>query len=94
MWQAVVLSFFAGAVGGLSFPHFVKGATKQSYPCLLGNTPVPNLVAGWSGLLLAALLVYWAPVGRHPVWPLVLGALGVLLGSLVHAWHGAVGRKA
>ena len=93
MWQTIILSFLAGVMGGNAIPHFVKGITKENYPNVLGNSPVPNFLAGWAGLVLTALLVYWADVARNPGWSFVAGALGVLLIGLFHAWHGAFGRK-
>jgi hypothetical protein len=94
MLATMILGFFAGVVGGNSIPHFVKGITKEPYPNLLGNSPVVNLVAGWTGFVITALLVYGADVGRHPVWAFVAGALGVLLIGLFHAGPGAFGRNA
>jgi hypothetical protein len=93
MLMTIILSFFAGVVGVNATPHFVKGITKESYPMLFGNSPVPNLIAGWVGLVLAALLGYWAHVDQHPVWAFVSGALGVLLMGLFHAGPGAFGKK-
>ena len=93
MWQTVVLSFLAGVMGGNAIPHFVKGITKETYPNLLGNGPVPNLVAGWSALIITVILVRAAKVESYPIWALISGALGVLLIGLFHAWHGAFGRK-
>jgi hypothetical protein len=87
------ISFFAGVIGGNSIPHFVKGITKEPYPNLLGNTPVVNLVTGWTAFVIAALLGYWADVGSYPVWAFVAGALGVLLIGLFHAGPGAFGRN-
>lgn len=93
MWQTIVLSFLAGVMGGNAIPHFVKGITKETYPTVFGNSPVPNLLAGWTGLVLTALLVYWADVERYPGWSFASGAIGVLLIGLFHAWHGALGKK-
>lgn len=92
MWQTILLSFLAGVMGGNAIPHFVKGITKETYPNLLGNSPVPNLVAGWSALVITVVLVHWADVERYPIWAFISGALGVLLIGLFHAWHGAFGR--
>jgi len=36
MWQSVILGFFAGVFGANAMPHFVKGITKESYPCVFG----------------------------------------------------------
>jgi len=92
MWQTVVLSFLAGVMGGNAIPHSVKGITKETYPNLLGNGPVPNLVAGWSALIITVILIHAAKVESYPIWALISGALGVLLIGLFHAWHGAFGR--
>jgi hypothetical protein len=92
MWQAIVFSFFGGLMGANGFPHFVRGITKQRYPCQLGNGPVPNFVAGWAALVLAAVLVYLAHVSQHPAWSLGSAAAGALLIGLFHAGHGAFGR--
>src|SRR5215475_6160920 len=94
MWQNILLSFLAGLMGGNAVPHFIKGITKENYPNVLGNSPVPNLLAGWSALVITALLVHWAQVEQYPVESFIFGALGVLLIGLFHAWHGAVGKKA
>jgi multisubunit Na+/H+ antiporter MnhB subunit len=93
MWQTMVLSFFAGVFGGNAVPHFVKGITKEPYPNLFGNSPVPNLIAGWLALVLTALLVHWARLESAPAGAFVTGALGVLAIGLFHAWHGAFGKK-
>ncbi len=93
MWQTIILSFFAGLMGGNAIPHFVKGITKETYPNMLGNSPVPNLVAGWTALVITALLIHWARVEQYPEWAFVFIALGVLLIGLFHAWIGAFGRK-
>jgi hypothetical protein len=92
MVQAIVLGFLAGLLGGTAFPHFVRGITRRTYPSVLGNSPVTNLVAGWFGLVGAALLAYGA-AGR-PLWALLSGAIGVLLIGLFHAGPGALPREA
>jgi len=43
----VILGFFAGVFGANGVRHFVEGITKESYPCVFGNSPVPSLIAGW-----------------------------------------------
>jgi hypothetical protein len=48
VWQSVLLSFVAGIFFGNGIPHFVKGITKERYPSMLGNGPVPNLSADGS----------------------------------------------
>ncbi|WP_236792420.1 hypothetical protein [Amycolatopsis sp. GM8] len=93
MWQTIVLSLLAGLVGGNALPHFLRGITKRRYPNVMGNGPVPNLVAGWAGLVLAALLGYWAGPGAHPAPAFAGVAVGVLLIGLFHAGPGAFGRR-
>jgi CDP-diglyceride synthetase len=91
MWPTTLLSLLAGAMGANSTPHFVKGITKETYPNVFGGSPVSNLVGGWVGFVLTALLACWAHPERHPVWSLAFGALGVLLMGLFHALGLAVG---
>lgn len=93
MWLSLVLCFLAGVMGGNGFPHFVKGITKEDYPNVMGNSPIPNFLAGWSALIITVLLVVWAQPALHPLESLIGGALGVLVMGLFHAWHGAVGKK-
>jgi hypothetical protein len=71
----------------------VKGIMKESYPCAFGNSPVPNLVAGWGSFIIAVSLSYWVNVEQYHIISLISGALGVLIIGLFHAWHGAFGRK-
>jgi drug/metabolite transporter (DMT)-like permease len=92
MWQTIILGFLGGVMGGNAFPHFVHGITRKRYPNVTGNGPIPNLIAGWAGLVLAALLIYWAHGDRHPTWTFGFAALGVLLIGLFHAGPGAFGR--
>ncbi len=93
MWQTILLAFLGGVMGGNAFPHFVRGITRRSYPSVLGNGPIPNLVAGWSGLILAVLLLRRADPAARPAWAFAAAALGVLLIGLFHAGPGAFGRK-
>jgi len=93
MWQTIFLSFLAGLLGGNAIPHFVKGITKEIYPNVLGNSPVPNLVSGWAAMVITAILIHWAQVEQDPLAAFIFVSLGVLLIGLFHAWHGAVGHK-
>ncbi|QFG23198.1 hypothetical protein [Actinomadura sp. WMMB 499] len=93
MWSAIVLGFLGGVMGGNALPHFVRGITRRSYPCALGNGPVPNLVAGWAGLVLSVLLLAWAGPGEHPGPAFGAAAAGVLAIGLFHAGPGAFGRR-
>jgi len=92
MWQAIVFGFWGGAMGANGYPHFTRGITKERYPSALGNGPVPNLIAGWVLFVIAAVLFYFAHVGRHPEWSVGAAAVGVLLMGLFHAGPGAFGR--
>lgn len=93
MWQTIVLGLLAGVLGGNALPHFLRGITRRPYPNLTGNGPVPNLVGGWCGLVLAALLGWWAHPGAHPAVAFAAVAVGVLLIGLFHAGPGAFGRR-
>lgn len=92
MWQAIVFGFLGGVLAGNGFPHFARGITKQRYPSQLGNGPVPNFLAGWAALVIAAVLLCLAHPSRHPGWVIGFAAAGVLLIGLFHAGHGAFGR--
>jgi hypothetical protein len=91
MWRTILLSPLAGALGANATPHFVKGITNETYPNVFGGSPISNLIAGWAGLVIAALLVSLADVRREPVWAFISGAMGVLLMGLLHASGHAVG---
>jgi hypothetical protein len=91
MWQTILLSLLAGAMAANATPHFVKGITNEAYPNVVGGSPVSNLVAGWAGFVLTALLVSWAHPERHPIWAFASGALGVLLMGLFHASGRTIG---
>ena len=62
MWPSIVLGFRAGVVFGNGVPHFVKGITKDRYPCLFGGGPVPNFIAGWLSFVVAVVGV------NGPTW--------------------------
>ena len=91
MWQTILLSLVAGAMAANATPHFVKGITNEAYPNVFGGSPVSNLVAGWAGFVLTALLVSWAHAQRHPIWAFAAGALGALLMGLFHASGRTIG---
>ncbi|MEV0149282.1 MULTISPECIES: hypothetical protein [unclassified Nonomuraea] len=93
MWQTIVLSFLGSLVAGNGLPHFIRGITRRRYPCALGNGPIPNLVAGWAGLVVGGLLLWRAHIDRYPVLSFASICVGVLLIGLFHAGPGAFGRK-
>jgi hypothetical protein len=93
MWQTAIIAFLAGIFGANGVPHFVRGITKESYPCVLGNSPIPNLIGGWGSFVVAVTILYWANVREYPLSSRVSAALGVLLMGLFHAGGGAFGRR-
>ncbi|MEZ2333601.1 hypothetical protein AB6802_28100 [Mesorhizobium sp. RCC_202] len=93
MWLTALLAFLAGVFGSNGVPHFVSGITKGSYPCLFGNSAIPNLIAGWTSLVVASLFAYMANFAQYPIISLVSAAIGVLLMGLFHAAGLAFGRK-
>jgi len=93
MWHTIVLGFLGGVIGGNGLPHFLRGITRRHYPSALGSGPIPNLIAGWTGLVLGALLLWWAHIGQHPELSFTSISAGVLLIGLFHAGPGAFGRK-
>jgi hypothetical protein len=92
MWQCLILGFLAGVFGANGVPHFVKGITKERYPCVLGNSPVPNLIAGWASIVVAGILTGFAGREHHVLAFMIAGAAGALLIGLFHAAIGAFGR--
>jgi hypothetical protein len=82
-----------GVLFGNGVPHFVRGITKQNYPCMLGNGPVPNLIAGWLSFVLAGVLARWIDFDTQRDILLMAASLGVLAIGLFHAGIGAFGRK-
>lgn len=93
MWQTIILGFLGGVFVGNAVPHFIRGITKRNYPCALGNGPIPNFLAGWSGLIIGGLLLWWADLGRYVALSFGSIAVGVLLIGLFHAGPGAFGRR-
>lgn len=93
MWHVILLGFVGGLLAGNALPHFVRGITKRSYPCVYGNGPIPNLIAGWSGFVLAALCLWWAELATHPLAAFAAVSVGVLAIGLFHAGPGAFGRR-
>jgi hypothetical protein len=92
MWQSLILDFLAGVFGANGVPHFVKGITKETYPCVLGNSPVPNLIAGWASIVIAAVFAGYADREHYALPVMLAGAVGALLIGLFHAAIGAFGR--
>lgn len=93
MLETAILTFLAGILAGNSTPHFIKGITKERYPTVFGASPVVNLLVGWAGAVLAALLLQVAEVNAHATAAAIAGALGVLVIGLFHAGPGAFGRR-
>jgi hypothetical protein len=93
MLQAIVLGFLAGVFAGNGVPHFVKGIVKESYPCALGNGPVPNLLGGWACFVIAGVCIFFAFPTATPGILWIAGAVGVLAIGLFHAAIGAFGRS-
>jgi hypothetical protein len=87
-----ILGLLAGVFGANGVPHFVKGITKETYPCVLGNSPVPNLVAGWASFVIAGILTGYVDHQHHALAFWIAGAAGALLIGLFHAAIGAFGR--
>ncbi|MEV0403865.1 hypothetical protein [Actinoallomurus sp. NPDC050550] len=90
--MSLVLSFLAGVFGANATPHFVKGITKERFPCLFGSGPLVNLVAGWAMYVIAALTAVAADMTAHPVPAFSAAAVGVLAMGVFHATIGAFGR--
>lgn len=86
MWWSVLFGFLGGLMGANAVPHFVNGITRSAYPCVAGNSPAVNVVAGWCAIVLAVL--FWSLAGGA-LESLVAGAFGALLMGLFHALGGA-----
>jgi hypothetical protein len=92
MLTSMVAGFFAGVFAGNGVPHFVQGVTRGTYPCLFGNSSLPNLVAGWASFVVAALLLHVVDFAYELAAEISI-ALGVLLIGLFHAAGLAFGRN-
>lgn len=93
MIKVILISFFVGVFGGNSIPHFIKGITKERYPSVFGNSSIPNFMAGWLGLNITCVLVYFWNFKEYPLLSFFLCSLGLLLIGLFHAGPGAFGKK-
>jgi hypothetical protein len=89
----LLLWLLIGILGGNAVPHLAKGITKESYPCALGNGPVPNFIGGWLSFVLALGLARLVLNSRVSDFDLIAGSIGFLLIGLFHASIGAFGRK-
>ncbi|MFJ6322044.1 MULTISPECIES: hypothetical protein [unclassified Rhizobium] len=93
MWLSIAFSYLAGVLFGNGIPHFVRGITKENYPCMLGNGPTPNLIAGWLCFVLVAVLARWIDFQSYRDVSLIAGGFGLLAIGLFHSAIGAFGRK-
>lgn len=91
MLVSIIAGFLAGVFIGNGVPHFVQGVTRGTYPCLFGNSSLPNLVAGWASFVVAGVLLHVADF-TYPLVTEISIALGVLLIGLFHAAGLAFGR--
>jgi hypothetical protein len=93
MWTAAICGFVGGLLAGNAAPHFLKGIARESYPTVLGDSALVNLVAGWAGLLLA--LAFLSLAGSRASWLVVelSAAPGVLVMGVFHAIGGAFWLK-
>lgn len=86
MWSSILFGFLAGLMGANAVPHFVKGITRERYPCVFGNSPITNVVAGWFAIVIAAML--WSVAGWG-LGSLIAAAIGALVIGVFHAAGGA-----
>ncbi|WP_146059112.1 hypothetical protein [Actinomadura rubteroloni] len=93
MIAAVIMSFLAGVWLGNGIPHFVRGVTKKPYPSALGNSPVPNLIAGWLAIATTPLFLLLVHPAEHPIASWISAMLGMLAIGIFHAGPGAFGKK-
>lgn len=61
----------------------------EEFPNVTGNAPVRNSVAGFLGLLLTALIVYWADLADHPSADAMSIGVGGLSMAIFHGLGGA-----
>ena len=93
MWESIVYIFLAGLFAANGVPHFVRGITHETYPCIFGNSPIPNLLAGWASFVIAFGFAYWSGASQFPLPSFIGSATGILLMGLFHAAGLAFGRK-
>jgi hypothetical protein len=93
MIVTISLAFLAALVAGNGIPHFVKGITRESYPMVFSNMPVPNLIVGWLSFIIASGLAYFGKVSHYPLAAAIAAAIGLLLIGLFHAGPGAFAKK-
>ncbi|WP_143305631.1 hypothetical protein [Chitinophaga vietnamensis] len=93
MINNLICCFFAGFFFANGIPHFVKGITKENYPCLFGNRPIPNLLAGWTMLLVSLIVFHFTVITKDDFAAQAAVAVGALSIGLFHAGPGAFGAK-
>lgn len=93
MTKAIIFGFLIGICSGNALPHFIKGITKENYPCLWGNSPISNLIAGWLFINITSILIFFGNCKAHPEVEFFSCSIGLLLIGLFHAGPGAFGRK-
>lgn len=93
MIAAVVLGLIAGLSAGNALPHFLKGIQMEDYPSVLGNSPVPNFIAGWTGLAVSVGFFLWGSAFAATIELVGFGLIGVLIAGVLHARYGAFGKK-
>jgi hypothetical protein len=93
MWQTVLLALLGGLLASNAYPHFTKGIVAERFPTVFGSSPVINVIAGWSGLVVAGLCVWGAHPARHPGWALLGLAVGALPMALFHASGRTIGPR-
>jgi hypothetical protein len=93
MWETIVCAFIAGLFAANSVPHFVRGITHERYPCIFGNSSIPNLLAGCASFVIAFGFAYWSNTSQYPLPSFIGSATGILLMGLFHAAGLAFGRK-
>ncbi len=93
MWLTILFGFLTGVFFGNGIPHFIKGITKENYPMIFGNKPVPNLIAGWFSFILASVFGYYSLMSNHALAAFISFTIGILLIGLFHAGPGAFGKS-
>ena len=92
MWISITCAFLAGVFGANGVPHFVRGITRETYPCLFGNSSIPNVIAGWLSLIVAIALACATDWSQNPILTFIAAAFGALVMALFHASGLAIGR--